>query len=91
MRASRGPLLTYSDSRLENSVGTGFQPRDTGANAANVPQEAVVVKDTDSSVQYSPSYQWNTIHDVEYHGPSLTTTTQNGTSITFTFEAVAVW
>ena len=84
-------MLTYSDSRLENSAGTGFIPRGSCAVAANIPQEAAVVEDTDSSVQYSPAYQWSTIHDVQYHGPSLTGTNQNGTSVTFTFEGVAVW
>ena len=91
MWASWGSLLTYSGSRLENAASTGFDPRDSGANATNIPQEAVVVEDTDSSIQYSPLYQWNVIHDVQYHGPNLTGTNQNGTSLTFTFEGVAVW
>jgi len=88
---SRGSLLTFSDSRLENAAGTGFDPRNTGANATSIPPEAVVVEDTDSLIQYSPWYQWYMIRDVQYHGPNLTGTNQNGTSVTFTFEGVAVW
>jgi hypothetical protein len=91
LRASRGSLLTRSDQRLENSAGTGFGPHDSGANAASIPQQAVVVEDTDSSIQYSPSYQWDTIYDVQYHGPNMTRTNRTGTSVTFTFEGVAVW
>ena len=88
---SWGSLLTFSDSRLENAAGAGFDPRNTGANATSIPQEAVVVEDTDSSIQYSPSFQWDMIRDVQYHGPTLMRTNQNGTSVTFTFEGIAVW
>ena len=92
MRASRCSLLMCSDSRLENSAGTGFKPQNSDADATDVPQEAVVVEDTDSSIQYLPSHQyWNTSHNVEDHAFSLTGTNQSGTSLTFTFEGVAVW
>ena len=84
-------MLTCSGSRLENAAGTGFDPLDSGANATSVPQEAMVVEATDSSIQYSPQHQWDTIYDVQYHGPNLARTNQSGASITFTFEGVAVW
>jgi len=90
-RTYRSSLLTYSDSRLENTAGTGFNPRNSGTNATNVPQEAVIVEDTDSSIQYLPQYQWSVNHNIQYHGPNLSGTKQNGTSLTFTFEGVAVW
>ena len=91
VRSYRSSFLTYSDSRLENTARSGFNPLHSGTNATDVPQEAVIVEDTDSSIQYSPPYQWSVNRDIQFHGPNLSKTNQNGTSLTFTFEGVAVW
>ena len=88
---SRGCSLTYSGLRLENTAGTGFDPSFCGTNATSIPQKAVVVEDNDSSIQYSPSFQWAPELGPQYHADRTSGTTQNGTSVTFTFEGVAVW
>ena len=91
MRTSRRSLLINSDPRLENVAGTGFDPREGGTNATNVPQKAVVVENADSAIQYTPSYQWTVTTAAQYSGSNLTGTNQTGTSFTFAFEGVAVW
>lgn len=84
-------MLTYSDSRLENTAGTGFDPSNWGANATSIPREAVVVDDSDRSITYSPPFQWAPEIGPQYYANQTTGTDQNGTSVTFTFEGVAVW
>jgi len=91
VRSYRSSFLTYSVSRLENTARSGFNPLHSGTNATDVPQKAVIVEDTDGSIQYSPQYQWSVNHNIQYHGPNLSGTNQNGTYLTFNFEGVAVW
>jgi hypothetical protein len=79
--------------RLENTLGTGFDPMLAGPNGTNIPQEAIVVFNTDTNVRPANTSLWKFSSDIaRYHSPqgSLFTTT-NGASLSYKFDGVAIW
>ena len=82
-------LIVYTSSRLENAAGTGFDPIWAGTNATKVPKEAKIVDSADPKIQWSGN--WDASSNARFYSPSSRHTRQNGASMTYTFEGVAVW
>ena len=81
-------------SRIENSSGDGFDLLSAGPTAQNVPAEAVIVDNIDSAITYHNQSQWNFIsgdYASNDYGESLSYTWAPGTSLSFSFDGVAIW
>ena len=82
-------MILYTTPRLENTAGTGFDPMWAGTNATNVPKEAIIVNSADTNIHYNPP--WNASSTAKAYSPSERHTVQNGATLTYTFEGVAIW
>ena len=80
-----------SDFRLENSSGNGFDPLWAGPNATNVPKEAIIVDNSSPDIVFSTPSMWSSFDDASYYRRSLSSTTQAGASLSFSFDGVAIW
>ena len=81
-------------SRIENSSGGGFQLLNAGANASNVPAQAITVddssQDANQDITINQAY-WSYVPTAwAYAGIQLSTSTP-GSSLSYVFDGVAIW
>ena len=77
--------------RVENTFGNGFDLLWAGPNAMNVPKEAIVVDNSSPDIVFSNSSTCSSANDARYYRRSVAYTKQAGTSLSFSFDGVAIW
>ena len=67
--------------------GKGFDVLLAGPNATNVPNEAIIVDNSNPDVVS----MWMSSDDIKCYGSSFSYTANAGASLSFSFDGVAIW
>ena len=77
--------------RVENLSGNGFDLLWAGPNATNVPKEAIIVDNSNPDIVFHTPSLWVRHVSARYFGGTMVSTSQPETSLSFSFEGVAIW
>ena len=79
-------------SRIEILSGAGFNLLSAGPTAQDVPAQAAIVDNTDPAIIYHDKSQWLESSDgVRDYRRSVSYTTAQGASLSYSFDGVAIW